>query len=346
VHTAINALVLRRLVPSASVREHVSILLPLRNEAARAESCVSSLIGQQGLDQVELLCYDDDSSDDTVQRVESMAGGLLQWVPTRPLPAGWLGKSHACATLAEAAAGDVFVFVDADVVLQPDAIARAVATMRAHGLGFVAPYPRQLTAGWLSRLTQPLLTWSWLAFLPLRAAERSSRPSLVAANGQFLVVDAAFYRACGGHHAVSDAVVEDVALARRLRATGARGGFVSGREVAACRMYDDNPSVVDGYAKSLWAAFGSPSGAVGVSALLLALAVLPWILIAVTGWLALPGALAGPVSRLVAARVSGSRPYVDAFAHPLSVIAFVVLVGISIARRRSGRLVWRERRLP
>ena len=54
------------------------------------------------------------------------------------MPSGWLGKPHACWQLADAAAGTVLVFVDADVVLAADAVAGAVSLLRNEGLAFVS----------------------------------------------------------------------------------------------------------------------------------------------------------------------------------------------------------------
>ena len=141
---------------------------------------------------------------------------------------------------------------------RPDALARTVALLRQARLDFVSPYPRQLAGSVAERLVQPLLTWSWLTLLPLRLAERSRRPSLAIANGQLLAVDAARYRASGGHAApgVRSSVLEDIALARALRAHGGSGGMADGTDLATCRMYDGWPQLRDGYAKSLWAAAG------------------------------------------------------------------------------------------
>jgi hypothetical protein len=192
---------------------------------------------------------------------------------------------------------------------------------------------------------QPLLQWSWLSFLPLRLAERSSRASLAAANGQLLVVDAAAYSRAGGHQMVHDDVVDDMALARVLVGVGGHGTFIDGHDIAACRMYDGARPLAEGYAKSLWRAFGSPVGAVLVTVVMVILAVLPWALVAVTpaAW---PAAVGGPAGRLVAAARTGSRPLWDAALHPLSVLAFACLVGISITRRRKARLTWKSRPLP
>src|SRR5204862_6903746 len=169
-----------------------------------------------------------------------------------PLPPGWLGKPHACHQLAQLATGEVLVFVDADVVLSPDAVAAAVGLLA--GFDLVSPYPRLVARTWSERLIQPLLPWSWLTFLPLRLMERSRRPSLAAAGGQFLVVDRAAYHRAGGHTAVRDRVLEDVELARAVKRAGGRIALADGSRLASCRMYRSWPELRDGYAKSLWAA--------------------------------------------------------------------------------------------
>ncbi|MEL4486205.1 hypothetical protein AAEH76_21930, partial [Shewanella algae] len=86
-------------------------------------------------------------------------------------------------------------------------------------------------------------------------------------NGQLLAVDASTYHRAGGHEAVRDQVLDDVALLRALKRVGGRGVVVDGTEVATCRMYDDGASLVEGYTKSLWSAFGSPAGATGAMTL-------------------------------------------------------------------------------
>ena len=344
--TLVNALLLRR-PPNVApiVNEAVSLLVPMRNEAIHAESCVRALLAQRGLADVEVIAYDDDSSDGTTDIVRGVGRDRVRIISGAAPAAGELGKPVACARLAAAARGDVLVFVDADVVLATDAIARAVALMRNAGLQFVSPYPRQLTGSMLERLVQPLLQWSWLAFLPMRLAERSPRPSLAAANGQFLVVDAAAYSASGGHARVATEVLDDIALARVLRASGARGGFADGTHLSTCRMYDRPRALVDGYAKSLWSAFGSRAGAAAVIALLIAVFVVPFALIAVTLW-AVPAAAAGILSRLVAAIRTGGGITFSAALHPLAILVFAVLVVESFRRHRQGRITWKGRAVP
>jgi hypothetical protein len=348
VHAAWNLTRLRRPPDDPPpVCESVAVLLPVRDEAARVELCLRALLEQTGVRDLQVRVLDDGSADDTVDVVRRVAGGdpRVQLLRGTPLPDGWWGKPHACQQLADSTDAAVLVFVDADVVLAPRAVAATVAMLRWAGLDLVSPYPRQVATTAAERLVQPLLQWSILTFLPLRVAERSPRPSLSAANGQLLAVDAAAYRRAGGHAAVRNEMLEDIALLRAVKRSGGHGGTVDGTRLATCRMYDDWPAVREGYAKSLWSAFGSPAGAVATCGLLGLAYVLP-PLAALHGFRpGLVGYLAGVAGRVAVGRRVGSRVVPDAFAHPLSIAVFSWLTGQSVARRRRGSLTVRGRRL-
>jgi hypothetical protein len=348
VHAAWNARRLR--VPPADpppVAEPVALLLPLRDEAHRVEPCLRALLAQTGVRDLRLVVLDDGSTDGTAEVVRRVCAGdpRVRLVEGRPLPAGWWGKPWACAQLA-AAAGDeptVLVFVDADVLLAPHAVAASVALLRWAALDLVSPYPRQVALTAAERLVQPLLQWSWLTTLPLRLAERSPRPSLAAANGQLLVVDAAGYRRAGGHRAVRAEMLEDLALLRAVKAAGGRGGVVDGTAVATCRMYAGWPDLRDGYAKSLWSALGSPAGAVAVVGGLAVAYLLPPLAALRGSRVGLLGYAAGVAGRAVAARRTGSRVWPDSLAHPASVAVFGWLVATSVRGHRAGTLTARGR---
>ena len=351
VHAAVNLTRFR--VPPVDpppVAEPVAVLLPVRDEAARVEPCLRSLLAQTGVRDLRILVLDDASTDGTVDVVRRVAGAdaRVQVLPGTPLPDGWWGKPHACQQLADAAGATgalVLVFVDADVVLEPHAVAATVAMLRWTGLDLVSPYPRQLAVTVAERLVQPLLQWSFLTTLPLRLAERSPRPALSAANGQLLAVDAAAYRRAGGHAAVRTDMLEDIALLRAVKRVGGRGGVVDGTSLATCRMYDGWPAVRDGYAKSLWSAFGSPVGAgTVVGSVALAYVVPP--LAALRGSrVGLLGYAAGVTGRVLVGRRVRARVLPDALAHPVSVVLFCWLAGQSVIRRRRGTLTARGRHL-
>ena len=331
----------------APVAEAVTVALPVRDEAHRVAPTVAALLAQWGVPDLEVIVLDDGSTDGTADVVRAVADGdprvrVLTGTPPRD---GLPGKPHACAQLAAAARGTVLVFVDADVLLAPDAVAAAVSLLRAVPLDLLCPWPRQLADGSATRLVQPLLQWSWMVSLPLRRAELSPRPALCAANGQFLVVDAAVLARAGGFAGVAGAVLDDLAVARAVKRAGGRVGVADGSALAACRMYDGWADLHAGYRKSLWAAFG-PAPASAAVAVTLALAYLVPPLAALRGSRAgLIGYGAAVLSRVLAARHSAGRVWPDALAHPASVAVLLGLLAGSWRGHARGELTWKGRLL-
>jgi hypothetical protein len=345
-HATVNTRLLRRpVVPAPTVTGRVAVVLPVRDEAGQVADCLARVLDQRGVPELQVVVVDDGSTDGTAERVVAIADPRVRLLRATPPGPGWLGKPHACAQGAAAAEdADVLVFLDADVRLMPDALASAVALLRAHDLDLVSPWPRQLAGSGAERLVQPLQQWLWATLLPLRLAERSPRPSLAAANGQFLVVRAAAYARAGGHAAVRGEVIEDVALLRAVKTVGGRGVVVDGSTLAACRMYDDWAGVRDGYAKSLWSAVGGrPVAAAAAAGVLSAVWLLPPLAALAGSRAGVAGYAAGVAGRAVTAAATGGRVWPDALAHPVSVLLLDVLVARSLRGRRRGDLQWRGR---
>ena len=339
-----------RVLPEASgtIGPRVSLLVPARNEAATIGHCLASLRTQVDVPDLEILVLDDRSSDSTEAVVRHHLEDPrvhLTRSEAEP-PAGWLGKTWACNQLAEKATGRVLVFVDADVTLAPNAVARMLELLESGAVDAVSPYPRQISITWAERIVQPLLQWSWSTLLPLGLAERSPRPSLVAANGQLLAITRDAYDTIGGHAGIRGEVLDDVALFQQLKRVGRRGALADGTDVATCRMYDGWGDLRDGYSKSLWSATGSPVGAMAFISLVVLAYVVPPVAALLGSRLGAIG-YAGAVSgrALVAHRVGG-RVWPDSLLHPVSVLGFSYLTARSWVGRRRGTLTWKSRPLP
>ena len=333
----------------ADRRLSLSVLVPARDEAGRIGHCLTSMRAQVGVDIVEIVVLDDRSSDGTAQVVRRHLDDprvRLVTASGEP-PPGWLGKTWACHQLAEQASGDVMVFVDADVVLDPGALARVATALAAGDVDAVSPYPRQVSVSWAERIVQPLLQWSWATLLPLRAAETSDRTSLVAANGQLLAITRSAYDACGGHQAIRGEVLDDVALFRALKRVGRRGALADGTDVASCHMYDGWAELRDGYGKSLWAATGSPARAAAIAGVLSAAYVLPPLAMLLRGSrVGAFGYAAAVGGRALVAHRTGGRVWPDSLLHPASIATFDYLLARSWLGRIRGRLTWKGRPLP
>ncbi|TQF73725.1 glycosyltransferase [Rhodococcus spelaei] len=357
---ALNARTLPRLDRrAAATTEPVTVCIPARNEAAAAPALIADLRAQRGVADLRVLILDDDSTDGTGAAVHDAIDGDARFAVHRrdgDPPPGWVGKPAACARLAElsTARDGVLVFLDADVRLAPEALAASVVELRRSGADLLCPWPFQVAVSAAERVLQPLLCWSWFATAPVPVANRSARPSMAIACGQFLVFDAAGYRAVGGHRAVAGSVVEDLDLARALRRSGGRTVVVAAGDLAHCRMYDGALQARAGHGRWLWTAFGSPAGASAVLAAALAAYLVP-PLAAVFGrgrvrrW-GLAGYGCAVTSRLLARRTESggrltARDGVDALAHPLSVVALTALTADSHLRHRRGGHTWKGRRL-
>ena len=353
INTAINVRRLPHLEPARDLDRTADVvaLVPMRNEAGNAQRCVEALATRSGAAQVTVL---DDASTDTTRSVLAELQAqypLLKVIDSAgdSVPDNWIGKNWACIRLAEATESTWLAFIDADVAVTPGALTSAVDFAEANDLDMLCPYPEQLTSTPLTRLIQPLLQWSWLAFIPMGISQSRQVPSMAVGNGQFLVARRAAYEAVGGHAAVAHSVVEDMALARLFRECGFRTAVIDGSNVAACRMYTTDEELIGGYAKSLATGLGGQKRAlVTAGALKLAYVIPPLAMLFGHGRTRAMGAIgyaSGVASRGLVAKSTNQRVWPEIAAQPVSVVAFSALTTYSIRRLQRGDITWKGRRI-
>jgi glycosyltransferase involved in cell wall biosynthesis len=202
---------------------------------------------------LEIVAVDDGSSDRTPAILADLARRDPRIRVLRvdgPAP-GWTGKSFALASGVALARGRWLCFTDADTVHAPGSIAHAVGFAEAHGLALLSLTSRQLTVSFWERVIQPVVFGLLDQWFPLARVGDPVSP-VAAANGIFILVARDAYDAAGGHRAVAGEVLEDVALARRVKATGARIAFVDGADLVAARMYTTLTEIRHGWTKNLY----------------------------------------------------------------------------------------------
>ncbi len=239
----------------------VAAIVPARNEEASIAACIASLAAQPEI--IEIIAVNDQSSDRTAEILRDLAKSIpqLRMLDAPPPPSGWVGKNHAVSLGAEQATSPWLLFTDADAVLLQGATAKALALTTEKDAALISFSPEQELQTWYEKVLIP--------FIYLRLAQRFSFDEVndlsskaAAANGQFLMITREAYDAVGGHAAVHNSVLEDVALARRVKSAGFRIWFASGFGIVRVRMYRSFSAMWEGWKKNLFQLMGGTTGAV------------------------------------------------------------------------------------
>ena len=347
----------------AALDEPVSVVVPARDEAGRVGGCVTALLAQDAK-VVEVVVVDDGSRDATAAEAAAAGARVAAASPppgrggrgtvgvrvvAAPAPGpGVAGKAAACAYGAEvAAAGRWLAFVDADVVLAPGALSRLLAACRASGAVAASPLARQATRTWWEELLLPDLGLAVAERLDLDAVADPGRPAAFL-SGQCLVVRRDAYQAVGGFAAVASSLVEDVALARRLKAAGGRLEVRLAPDLAAARMYGRFGDLWAGLAKNLAEVWGAGGGDLARQAARALAGLAPWLaLVGRPGRPARRVALAGGLLQLIVRAggrwVAGADPRY-ALAYPAADLVLRAVYTDSVRRHRTGApLTWKGR---
>lgn len=341
--------------PPAGRPPRVSVLVPARDEAAVIGRLVHDVLASRGVD-LELVVLDDDSSDGTGAIVERLAQAdpRVRLVRGGGLPPGWCGKQHACWQLSQAAAHDIWVFLDVDVVPAPDAVARSVAFLEASAAGLVSGFPRQLTGSILEWLLLPLIHFILLGFLPLGRSRQDKSPGLAAGCGQWFVTRRDAYAASGGHAAIRASLHDGIMLPRAYRRAGLATDIFDASDIVSCRMYSRSIDVWRGLAKNATEGIGAPATILPFTLLLATGQILPFVLGAVglaSGWPAWTIAVAGLACGLavlprIAEAVRFRQSLSSAAAQPLAIAVFLAIQWYALVRKVLGlKTAWRGRSL-
>lgn len=312
----------------------VSVLIPARNEEQGIGAAVCSALATIGVD-VEVVVMDDHSTDCTAAVVEELSGtdARVRLVQAPDLPSDWNGKQHACWRLSQTAKFERLLFMDADVRLEPAAIARMVAEQTRSGCSLLSGFPRQLTPTLAEQLLIPMMYYVLLGYLPLGRMRASNQAEFGAGCGQLFLTNSGDYLAAGGHAAIKSSRHDGLQLPRSFRRAGFRTDLVDASDLASVRMYRGWSSVIEGLRKNATEGMANIKLIGPFSVLLLGGSVLPILMLAHAiyhEWsgaavvvLALATALSYTPRAMIAARFEST--WLGAALHPLAVTIFVAV---------------------
>ena len=242
----------------------VSIIIPARNEEVNVYACLESLTAQTGVP-FEIIVVDDASTDRTREIAQSFPGVLvISPSPLHETLAGenWTGetrtgKNNALIAGAKIARAPWLLFTDADTVHHRGSLARALAEAKKEQADLLSYSPKQIVATFAERAVMPVIFAELAAQYPPHKV-RDQNSKIVAANGQYILVRRAAYHAVGGHVAVANEILEDVALARLFRNAGHRVYFRYAADAVCTRMYRNWTQLREGWTKNLTLLFPHP----------------------------------------------------------------------------------------
>jgi hypothetical protein len=234
----------------------VTAIIPAKDEAETIADCLTT-VQAQSYPNLEILIVDDRSTDRTPEIVREIAqrDPRVRLISIEDLPAGWTGKTHALHVAAGQATGDWFWFVDADTRHEPDSLSIVLEYARMHDAALASLLPEMRCESFWESVAQPLLGVVLIQSYPLFWAN-DPRKKLAFANGQYILIRKDAYQLAGGHEAVRDKFVEDIYLAKAVKAVGLSARTAIAHGIGSTRMYTSLPQFVRGWSRILYDALG------------------------------------------------------------------------------------------
>jgi len=235
----------------------ITVIVPARNEAADIAATLHSLLAQD-YPNLQIIAVDDRSTDQTGDLIDTIAGehpDKLRALHVTDLPSGWLGKTHAMALAARQAPTDYLLFTDADVLFRADAIRRALGHAVATSAGHLVTMPTTLIHRWdesaILGFFQIFALWGTR---PWRVADPNSKRDALGI-GAFNLLSRSAYLEIGGFESLRMEIIEDLALARRIKHAGLVQRVAFGRGLVSLHWASGIKGLVGVMTKNLFSAF-------------------------------------------------------------------------------------------
>lgn len=229
----------------------VGVVVPARDEAAVLPETLPTLLAQDYPGELRVWLIDDGSSDGTSDLARTLAdrsGRLAVLAAPRPLtvlaapppPPGWTGKLNAVQRgVTAAGVVDLLLLTDADIAHHPSSVRRLVAMALADDRDLVSLMALlRVQTGW-ERALVPAFVYFFAQLYPFGRVARPGGRTAAAAGGCVLVRRRAL-EAAGSLPRIRGELIDDVALGRLLKRSGARTwlGFTGEPpEVRSVRAY-------------------------------------------------------------------------------------------------------------
>jgi len=215
----------------------VSVVIPAHNEERVVDKCALSLRNQSHRN-IQIIFVLDRCTDRTLEILKRHADedDRITIVENDSCPEGWTGKCNAAKIGATKATGDWLLFTDADTQFDEELIRCAVASAINRDASLLSILSTLTITKNYERIVQPIASTCLVRQFPIDRinSEHKTRPF---ANGQFLLFSRSKYDDIGGHDAVKDHLLEDIAFAKVVHRSGGKIQVLFADGLLKCSMY-------------------------------------------------------------------------------------------------------------
>jgi len=223
--------------PSSPPKEDLSditVVIPARDEAEVIESTLSGL-KEQG-HHLTVILVDDQSKDDTIRRARRIMDQNLCIISGEPPPLGWSGKVWALEQGFRHVNTPLTLLMDADIELRAGILSMLRKTMRENGLQFISLMAALRMVSFWERLLMPAFIYFFKLLYPFRLSN-SSFARVAAAAGGCILLETRLINEVGGFKALRGELIDDCALAKRVKSLGYKTWIGLTHSVRSLRSY-------------------------------------------------------------------------------------------------------------
>lgn len=232
----------------------LSVLIPARNEAHNLQRLVPQLLAQR-YPEFEVVLYDDGSEDDTQEVLAEASDPRLHVMRGTSVPEGWVGKVHALYQATRKAQNEIYLFLDADVILNDDDVLERLIR-RFQSLDGTAVLTGMTQLSGRGLLLVSLVPNVLLSALPWTLLRLTGMKAFGGLNGQCWMIHREIYHRHEPHLAMPDEVLEDVRIGQYLTGLGVIPRLADVRREIEVPMYHSFGDAWRGFRKNTYLLMG------------------------------------------------------------------------------------------
>jgi hopene-associated glycosyltransferase HpnB len=250
------------------VLNEITVVIPARNEVEVIQHTLQSAM-EQGRD-LWIVLVDDSSEDGTVERARQVVNPKLRIIQSAPLPAGWSGKLWALEQSRPHVTTPYTLLLDADIKLARGIVKALKEKMRQQGISFISLMAApSMSCSW-EKLLMPAFVYYFKVLYPLRRVN-SDHTRVAAAAGGCILAETRLLEQIGGFESIKSAVIDDCALAGRVKSQGFKIWLGLTHSVKSVRGYQSLKEIWDMVARTAFAQLQCSLAALVVCTLIMVL---------------------------------------------------------------------------